>query len=201
MFTGIVEGLGRVSSLVRQPSGARLKVELCASLDADCQVGASLAINGCCLTVVKLQERTVEFDVVPESLARTNLGLLAVGHQVNLERPLAANGRLGGHFVQGHIDCVARVARIDRADEWVTMWFDLPSAFARYLVPKGSVAVDGVSLTVVETLPEAFSVALIPHTLANTTLGQRGVSDPVNIETDILGRYVWKFLEAARSTA
>lgn len=201
MFTGIVEGLGTVRALARDLQAARLAVELCAGLEHDCPVGASLAINGCCLTVVRREGTAVEFDVGPETLALTNLGGLHAGDAVNLERPLAAAGRLGGHFVQGHIDGVARVMRVEQSGEWVGMWFELAPELARYVVRKGSVAVDGVSLTVVDALPRAFSVALIPHTLNCTTLGRRRVGDPVNVETDILGRYVWKFLEAARLPA
>jgi riboflavin synthase len=131
-------------------------------------------------------------------LSKTNLGGLSTGDRVNLERSLAVNGRLGGHIMQGHVDGVGTIDAIDRDGEWVTMWFRVPAALAEQMVPKGSVAVDGVSLTLVNVERERFSVALIPHTLAATTLGSRRTGDAVNIEVDILGKYVRKFLEAWR---
>ena len=153
-----------------------------------------MAINGCCLTAVDIQGDRWSFQAGSETLSKTTLGRLAAGDAVNLERALAADGRLGGHFVQGHVDGVGRVDRIDREGEWVTMWFDAPPPLLDQLVPKGSVAVDGVSLTVVRIAGNCFSVALIPHTLENTTLGLRGPGDDVNLETDILGKYVQQML-------
>ena len=138
------------------------------------------------------------FEAGPETLARTNLGELAAGDPVNLERPLVAGGRLGGHFVQGHIDGTATVVEVTGDGEWVTMWFEAPAALAAGLVPRGSVAVDGVSLTVVEVVANRFSVALIPHTLEVTTLGIRQAGARVNIETDILAKYVQKLVGGDR---
>jgi riboflavin synthase len=129
-------------------------------------------------------------------LSRTNLGAVRVGDLVNLERSLPANGRLGGHFVQGHVDSIGQVERIDRDGEWVTMWFRVPAALTRQMVSKGSIAVDGVSLTLVDVEAERCSVALIPHTLDMTTLGRRKVGDTVNVETDIIGKYVEKLVGA-----
>ena len=153
-----------------------------------------MAINGCCLTAVAVDRNRWSFQAGSETLSKTNLGRLQPGDAVNLERALRVDGRFGGHFVQGHVDGVGRVERIDRQGDWVTMWFQAPEPLARQLVPKGSVAVDGVSLTVVEVARDRFSVALIPHTLEMTTLGLRRPGDEVNIETDILGKYVQQML-------
>jgi riboflavin synthase len=161
-------------------------------------VGESIAVSGCCLTVVHTGDGDWTFQAGPETLAKTTLGTLRVGDVVNLERSLTADARLGGHFVQGHVDGTGRVERIDPDAEWVTMWFAVGRELTRLMVPKGSIAVDGVSLTLVACEPERFSVALIPHTLAVTTLGLRQRGEPVNIETDILGKYIMKFCEAYR---
>jgi len=157
-------------------------------------LGESVAINGCCLTAVAIDENRWSFQAGSETLSKTNLGRLRGGDAVNLERALLVDGRFGGHFVQGHVDGVGQVDRVERDGEWVTMWFRAPEALVRQLVPKGSVAVDGVSLTVVQVAVDRFSVALIPHTLEITTLGIRQPGDDVNIETDILGKYVQQML-------
>jgi riboflavin synthase len=201
MFTGLVEGQGTIQAIVPEGDAIRIDVLIPSLMTDSLEIGASVAINGCCLTVVSLSGPSDEgviaaFQAGTETLSKTNLGNLASGHVVNLERSLTANARLGGHFVQGHVDGVGRVAEIDRDGEWVTMWFRIPASLARFLVPKGSVAVDGISLTVVNVEADRFSVALIPHTLEVTTLGTRSVDDPVNIETDILGKYVDRMLEA-----
>jgi riboflavin synthase len=195
MFTGLVEVRGSVMGLVDRRPARRLKIDVGADWAADSAIGDSVAINGCCLSVVGIGERSLEFEAGPETLACTNLGELATGDPVNLERPLAVGGRLGGHFVQGHIDDTASVVEVTRDGEWVTMWFELPVSLAGQLVPKGSVAVDGVSLTVVDVVANRFSVALIPHTLDVTTLGIRGEGTRVNIETDILAKYVKKLVD------
>lgn len=196
MFTGLVEGMGRIAALTPEGPGLRLDVtappEMLMS-DA-CQLGESVAINGCCLTVVAIDHNTWSFQAGTETLSKTNLGHLRIGDPVNLERALPANGRLGGHFVQGHVDGVGTVAAINREGDWITMTFGLPAALATQLVPKGSITVDGVSLTVVTVTANTFSIALIPHTLAVTTLGVRQVGDAVNLETDILGKYVRQFM-------
>lgn len=198
MFTGLVEVRGSVTALVDDPPARRLEVEVGPEWAAESSPGESVAINGCCLTVVAIGHSTLAFEAGPETLARTNLGELVPGDAVNLERPLAAGGRLGGHFVQGHIDETATVVEVVGDGEWVTMWFEVPSALAAALVPKGSVAVDGVSLTVVEVVANRFSVALIPHTLEVTTLGIRQAGARVNIETDILAKYVQKLVGGDR---
>ena len=198
MFTGLVEARGSVVELIDDPPARRLEVEVGSEWVVDSAIGDSVAINGCCLTVVSLGPSTLLFEAGTETLARTNLGDLAPGDPVNLERPLAAGGRLGGHFVQGHIDDTAEVIEVTRDGEWVTMWFQVPGLLAMGLVPKGSVAVDGVSLTVVEVVSDRFSVALIPHTLEVTTLGIRQPGSRVNIETDILAKYVQKLVDGDR---
>jgi len=190
MFTGLVEGLGAVAGVTPEGPGVRLSIAPPAFMLPGCALGDSVAINGCCLTVVAIAGDCWEFQAGPETLKRTNLGQLQVGARVNLERALPVNGRLGGHFVQGHVDGLGAVDVIDRSGEWVTIWFRVPAELALQMVSKGSVAVDGVSLTVVDVERERFSVALIPHTLDVTTLGTRTCGASVNIETDILAKYV-----------
>jgi riboflavin synthase len=189
MFTGLVEACGVVRQLVRQPPGMVLVIDP-APLDPQISVGASVALNGCCLTAVEVDARGWRFAAGPETLSRTNLGLLQVGSRVNLERSLQLGSPLGGHFVTGHIDALAEL--IERRDEgdWSTIWCAVPPQLAPQLASKGSVAIDGVSLTVVDVLADRFSVQLIPHTLAVTTLGDRRAGDRVNLETDILAKYV-----------
>lgn len=198
MFTGIIEGRGTISRILTEHAGVRLSIGVPGEMAADgdraagCRIGDSVAINGCCLTVVETAGGEWSFQAGPETLARTNLGELNPGDEVNLERSLPVNGRLGGHFVQGHIDGVGEVASIERDGEWVTIRFRVSERLTRQMVPKGSIAVDGVSLTLVEVERDSFSVALIPHTLEVTTLGLLKPGDRVNIETDILGKYVEK---------
>jgi riboflavin synthase len=201
MFTGIVEGQGTVQSLRPEGPGVELAIapprEMLSELDQT-RVGDSIAINGCCLTVVAIGDGSWSFQAGTETLSRTNLGALKTGDTVNLERSLLANGRLGGHFVQGHVDGLGHVDAIDLDGEWTTMWFRVPARLTRQMVEKGSIAVDGVSLTLVRVEPERFSVALIPHTLAVTNVGRRQVGDPVNIETDVIGKYLEKLLSDLR---
>jgi riboflavin synthase len=197
MFTGLVEALGTVTDLTAAGAGRELTVRA-PQFAAELVLGESAAVNGACLTVVAQDEQSFRFQVGPETLARTNLGELKAGDRVNLERSLRVSDRLGGHLVQGHIDGVGRVAERVTEGEWVKVWFRCPPELAAQMVPKGSVAVDGVSLTLVDVGPDRFSVALIPHTLAQTTLGFKGKGAAVNLETDLLGKYVWKFLQQAR---
>jgi riboflavin synthase len=194
MFTGLVEGLGTIAEVVPEGPGTRLAVTPPPELQAGTLTGDSVAINGCCLTIVTVETAGWSFQAGPETLARTNLGLLRPGDRVNLERALPVAARLGGHFVQGHIDGCGTVDRILHDGPWVTIWFRAPPELTRQMVSKGSVAVDGVSLTLVDVEAERFSVALIPHTLEVTTLGARREHDRVNIETDILAKYVQKLL-------
>tara|TARA_R110002111_G_scaffold117466_2_gene179479 strand:+ start:49604 stop:50221 length:618 start_codon:yes stop_codon:yes gene_type:complete len=194
MFTGLVEARGTVQLLEKNGSAIDLTLEISELITNDAHIGDSVAINGCCLTVVEICDGCLKFQAGAETLAKTSLGLLTLGDQVNIERPLAADGRLGGHFVQGHVDGVGSIKSIDRDGEWITMWFDVPRELALQMVPKGSITVDGISLTIVECQQTAFSIALIPHTLEVTTLGQKQVGSVVNLETDILGKYVQKLI-------
>jgi riboflavin synthase len=157
--------------------------------------GESVAVNGACLTVVERTDETFSFQVGPETLRCTNLGELAPRARVNLERAVAVGDRLGGHIVQGHIDGLGQIASRQRQGEWDLVWFRCPPELARQMVPKGSVAVDGISLTVVDVTADGFSVALIPHTLAETTLGFKQPPATVNLETDLFAKYIWKYLQ------
>ena len=210
MFTGIVEGTGTVVALARSGSGdgARLEVDT-PWPPGELAVGDSVAVDGCCLTVVARTPGGFAADLVAETLRRTALGRLATGARVNLERPLALGGRLGGHLVQGHVDGVGRV--LDRravgpersgepqggapVGQGTQLRVGLPEDLARYVVEKGSIAVDGVSLTVAAVGPDWFAVALVPHTLAATTLGERGPGDPVHLEVDVVAKYVERLVQ------
>jgi riboflavin synthase len=202
MFTGLVEGQGTVSVLKKESDGLRLTI----APDSNCfsvselSLGESVSICGCCLTVVEIHEGSADFEAGDETLSKTSLGQFVEGSRVNLERALAAGDRLGGHFVQGHVDGVGVVDDINRSNDWVDMWFRTSSELTELMVPKGSVAVDGVSLTLVNVEAERFSVALIPHTLEVTTLGSRQPGDAVNVEPDILGKYVAKFVKGMQSS-
>ena len=198
MFTGIVETVGKLESVVPEEPGRRLILRA-GSIADDAAVGESVAVNGCCLTVVACDPVRLEFQAGPETLARTNLGDLKAGDSVNLERSLRLHDRLGGHLVSGHIDGIGTVD--ERRDEggWSTIWFRVPVPLTRQMAAKGSVAVDGVSLTLVAVEDERFSVQLIPHTLAVTTLGSRRPGDRVNIETDLLAKYVERQLAGVPS--
>ncbi|MFO0905887.1 MAG: riboflavin synthase [Pirellulales bacterium] len=194
MFSGIVEHLGAVAEVQSAPPGKRLEVDAGPLAEAG-TLGASIAVNGCCLTVITRQGTILAFDVGPETLARTNLAQVVAGDRVNLEASLRVGDRLGGHFVSGHIDAVGRV--LDRRDEreWSYFTFGVPRELTRLMVDKGCVAVDGVSLTVVDVADESFRVMLIPHTLSVTTLGRRQIGDGVNIEADLLAKYVRRQME------
>jgi riboflavin synthase len=196
MFTGLVQSLGSVVKLLSEPPGKRLVVRPAGEIGTAC-VGDSVAINGCCLTVVETSHGDWAFEAGPETLRRTNLGELAEGSLVNLERSLAVGDFLGGHFVTGHIDAVGTVTRRDDEGAWTTMWFRYPAVLAAQLASKGSIAVDGVSLTLVDVEADEFSVALIPHTLQVTTLGRRQVGDRVNLESDLLAKYVQRLQEVS----
>ncbi|HLJ54816.1 MAG TPA: riboflavin synthase [Chthonomonadaceae bacterium] len=197
MFTGLVEATGRVLDVERETRSARIRV--CApAVESLLAIGASVAVNGCCLTVVELSaaNHVVSFDAIPETMDRTNLGDLEPGDAVNLERPLAANARLDGHFVQGHIDGVGIIRTITPAENAVILEIEAPESLARYFVEKGSVAVDGVSLTVASVDGSRFTVWTIPHTRSVTTLGCRKVRDRVNLECDLIGKYIERLLSA-----
>jgi riboflavin synthase len=197
MFTGIVEELGRVQAITPDAGGARLEIAATRVLD-DAEIGASIAVNGCCVTVVALGEGCFAVDAVSETLSRTDLGALQPGDRVNLERPVRLQDRLGGHLVQGHVDAAGTIrVRTPEADGSERIEFAAPEAVMRYVVEKGSITVDGISLTVAALSPEGFEVAVIPHTLAVTTLGTKEAGDTVNLEVDIVAKYVERLLGRA----
>ena len=189
MFTGIVQDLGTVRSLGRTPAGHRLLVHA-SRLPRPLRDGDSIAVSGVCLTITRWNESEVEFDVVPETLGRSTLGKLQPGHRVNLESSLRLGDPVGGHLVQGHVDAIGTVRRLAREGEWVTLGVNAEPAAMECIIEKGSVAVDGVSLTVASTDSSGFSVALIPTTLATTTLGRIAPGDALNLETDIMVRTI-----------
>jgi riboflavin synthase len=215
MFTGLVEELGTVRAVIpnaarsgsrrldrgdtpRPPGGARLEIEATTVLD-DAELGASIAVNGCCLTAVELGPGWWAADAVEETLRRTCLGTLAAGDRVNLERPVRLTDRLGGHIVQGHVDGVGEIAeRETLADGSTRVVIAADDTVLRYVVEKGSIAVDGVSLTVAGVDDKTFEFALIPHTATVTTLGIKGAGDPVNLEVDLVAKYVERLMGATR---
>jgi riboflavin synthase len=199
MFTGLVEALGVVRQVIPAGSGCEL-VLAAPTLAGELTLGESVAINGACLTVVEHDVETCRFQLGAETLSRTTLGQLQPGDRVNLERSLRLGDRLGGHLVTGHIDAVGHVVRRIPDGPWVTMWFRAPTALTAQVVSKGSIAVDGISLTLVDVTRDEFNVALIPHTLANTTLGFKGPGNAVNLETDLLAKYVARAIEAQNLT-
>jgi riboflavin synthase len=191
MFTGIVEERGVVDTLDR----TRLRVA-CGTVSGDAAVGDSIAVNGVCLTIVERSDAHLGFDLSEETVRRTSFARLSAGDAVNLERPLTLSSRLGGHLVQGHVDGVGEIVGLERdGDGGAWMTIRAPAGLPRYLVEKGSVTVDGISLTVAEKDDDRFSVALIPHTLDVTTLGSAAVGHPVNLEVDVIARYVESLLE------
>jgi riboflavin synthase len=189
VFTGLVQSLAEVRALTPEGPGMRLVIRD-QTIAARSKLGDSIAINGCCLTVVSIEGADLAFEAGPETLHRTNLGRLHAGDHVNLETSLCLGDALGGHLVTGHIDGVGRLERRDEDGAWCTLWFTVADQLTRQMASKGSVAVDGVSLTLVDVEAARFSVALIPHTLAATTLGGLRPGDEVNIETDVLAKYV-----------
>jgi riboflavin synthase len=194
MFTGIVEELGHVESLTDDGSDSAVVKIRGPLVTSDARHGDSISVNGVCLTVIDNVDGVFTADVMGESLRRSSLGALAAGSQVNLERAATVGSRLGGHLVQGHVDGVAQVVAREPADEWEVLRFSLPPELARYVVEKGSITVDGVSLTVMAVTADTFDVGLIPTTLKLTVLGGKSVGDPVNLEVDIIAKYVEKML-------
>ena len=193
MFTGLVEGLGQIDRVWDENEGRRFTLAW-PGLDSPLATGESIAVNGCCLTVVVSEGERFEVQAGPETLLRTNLGARSVGDRVNLERSLRVGDRLGGHFVQGHVDTTATLLERRREGDWEFLRFGIDPSWTPLMVPKGSIAVDGVSLTLVDVESDSFSVMLIPHTLAVTTLGLIRRGDRVNIETDVLAKHVRKLL-------
>ena len=192
MFTGIIEEVGAVSRV----SGPDLAIMAEGVLEGMAR-GDSIAIDGACMTVVEFTDDTFVVQVSPESMKRTTLGALKPGDAVNLERAMAAGDRFGGHFVQGHVDGVGRVEGVRKLDEFAVWRFNAPLEVARYLVPKGSVTIDGISLTVVDPTAESFDVAIIPETLKKTKLESKRAGDPVNMEADMLAKHIFHYLKGA----
>jgi riboflavin synthase len=195
MFTGIVEEQGVVVHLVDRGDSVRLAVRG-PLVTSDSQAGDSISVSGCCLTVVDNAGGVFTADVMRETLNRTSLGGLEPGSRVNLERAVAAGSRLGGHIVQGHVDGTGSVVRREPSEHWEVVEVSLPAGLSRYLVDKGSITVDGVSLTVVSAGADSFTVSLIPETLARTTLGHKQPGDPVNLEVDVIAKYVERLLSS-----
>jgi riboflavin synthase len=193
MFTGIVEELGEIVAIESAGDSARLTIRG-PLVTQDAVHGASIAVNGVCLTVVEVRDGTFTADVIKETLGKSSLGALEPGARVNLERPVRLQDRLGGHLVQGHVDGVGAIISRDPGERWDVVTVSLPAELSRYLVAKGSITVDGISLTVVEAAADHFSVALIPTTLALTTLGHKTPGDPVNLEVDVVAKYVERML-------
>jgi riboflavin synthase len=198
MFTGIVEELGTVETLEDQGDAVRLTLRG-PHVTVDARLGDSISVNGCCLTVAQRDGETFTADVMRETLDKTSLGALVPGAPVNLERAVQATARLGGHIVQGHVDATGTVVRREPSEHWELVEISLPAELSRYLVDKGSITVDGVSLTVVSTSStgrgDSFTVSLIPETLARTTLGTKQPGDPVNLEVDVIAKYVERLLD------
>jgi len=200
MFTGLVQSLGTVRSAEDDDSGGRM-LRIAASIPAaEPRVGDSLAVNGVCLTVSGLDSEAVSFQAGPETLARTNLGALTLGDRVNLELALRAGDPIGGHFVTGHVDATGTILEKTAGGEWLSVWFSYPNGFGELLVAKGSVAVDGVSLTVVEVKKDRFSAMLIPHTRDHTTLGLKEPGATVNLEFDLIAKHVRKLVQSMTIT-
>jgi riboflavin synthase len=197
MFTGLVETMGTVRAVNADEAGTLLWI-VDPLIARDLPLGASVAVNGVCLTVTAAEGDAFALQAGPETLRRTNLGELQPGMRVNLERSLCVGDRLGGHIVQGHVDGLGAIERRERHGEWESIWFRCPPELARYLVPKGSIAVDGISLTLVDVTAGGFSVALIPHTLAATTLGHKQPPATVNLEIDLFAKYVFRCVEQMR---
>ncbi|MBD0744242.1 riboflavin synthase [Streptomyces sp. CBMA152] len=195
MFTGIVEELGEVTAVEKLGDSSRFRLRGPVVTEGAGH-GDSIAVNGVCLTVVEFGDGEFTADVMEETLKRSSLGALEVGSRVNLERPMAVGGRLGGHIVQGHVDGTGTIVSRTPSENWEIVKVSLPSELTRYVVEKGSITVDGVSLTVVDAGPDYFTISLIPTTLALTTLGLKQPGDPVNLEVDVIAKYVERLLGA-----
>ncbi len=194
MFTGIVEHIGRIAEVEKQSDLTRFRIDL-GPIGDGVKLGDSVAVAGACLTVAAIEEGLYAFEAIPETLEKTCLGGFATGDAVNLERAMPSAGRFDGHMVQGHVDGVGRVRRFDREDHEALLHIECDSGLAMQLVDKGSVTIDGVSLTVVRVVEDGFHVALIPHTLEVTTLSNLSTDDAVNLEVDVFGKYVKQYLD------
>ncbi|WP_329389998.1 riboflavin synthase [Streptomyces sp. NBC_01716] len=200
MFTGIVEELGRVTAVENLGDSSRFRLRGPAVTEG-AKHGDSIAVNGVCLTVVDLDEGEFTADVMAETLNRSGLGALVPGSRVNLERPMAVGDRLGGHIVQGHVDGTGAIVDREKSEHWEIVKISLPADLTRYVVEKGSITVDGVSLTVVDAGPDYFTISLIPTTLALTTLGIKEPGDPVNLEVDVIAKYVERLMTSGAHEA
>ncbi len=196
MFTGIVERTGQIVAVERAEKSAKIKIKVGSQIMESANLGDSISVSGACLTVVAKTETSFTADVMPETLARTKLGDLKVGDSVNIERAVKVGDRLGGHIVTGHVDAIGTVASIEPGEAWNTVTIDVSEKLAKFLAPQGSITVDGVSLTISDAEGSRFTVALIPETLKSTTLGALKVGDKVNIETDMLAKYVARLMNA-----
>jgi riboflavin synthase len=192
MFTGIIEGLGNIVAFDKKTSNrsaAKMKINL-GKIAKGLKVGDSVAINGVCLTAVDISKGITEFEMVGETIKKTNLGFLKRGDKVNIERSLKVGERLEGHFVLGHVDGVGIISKIEKQSNQIQIWIKIPKELSKHIIKKGSITIDGISLTVVDALKDQFSVSIIPHTVQITNLSYKKVGDKVNIETDILGKYI-----------
>ena len=192
MFTGIIEGLGNIISFDKKTnnrSAAKMKINI-GKIAKGLKIGDSVAINGVCLTAVGISKGITEFEMVGETIKKTNLGSLERGDKVNIERSLKIGERLEGHFVLGHVDGIGIISKIEKQSNQIQIWIKLPKELSKHVIKKGSITVDGISLTVVDVLKNQFSVSIIPHTMQITNLNYKKVGDKVNIETDILGKYI-----------
>ncbi len=200
MFTGIIEEIGSVASSNLTGGSGELRVEATLILE-ESKLGDSIAINGVCLTITRIAGQEITFDVSTETLRRSNLGSLKRGDQVNLERALAADGRFGGHMVSGHIDGTGTLNDRRQEGNATIFTFNMPATIARYLIEKGSIAIDGISLTITALSKDNFSVAVIPHSLQQTTLGKKEVGEKVNLENDLVAKYIEKLLQPKNSSS
>lgn len=194
MFTGIVEGTGTIEKIEKNPKN-RSAINMTVDLDKQAKglkIGQSVAVNGVCLTVTKISKNKCNFEMIEETTKKTSLGNLKTGSTVNIERSIKAGDRMEGHFVLGHIDGVGTIKKIEKKPKEIKIWFDIQKQLARYVVKKGSIAVDGISLTVVDVMNNHISVCLIPHTMKVTNFNSKKIGDKINIETDILGKYILK---------
>ncbi len=193
MFTGIVEELGKIQEIETRSSGMRFTISAKLVMD-DLNIGDSISINGVCLTVTEKKEKEFSLDLVPETLDKSNLGELIEGNYVNLERAMQASGRFGGHILQGHVETLGVILDKQQQEDNAVISVGLDPEWMRYCIPKGSIALDGISLTIANIEANIVDIALIPHTLENTTLGMKSKSDTLNIETDIIGKYVERLI-------
>jgi len=194
MFTGIIEELGKVKNFSKRSTFSLLEIN-CEKILADIKIGDSISVNGICLTVIQKKSPIISFEVMPETLKKTGLGELKVNEPVNLERALKLGDRISGHFVSGHIDCLGLIRKKIQGSIGVIFEINVPLEFMPCIVPKGSVAIDGISLTVVEKKANSFTISIIPHTLNNTTLKLKDISDKVNIECDMFAKYTKSVLK------